>query len=113
MRCSASSTSKVTGPFDELDRMSLGIVAEHLAVAIHNARLIEQSQRLAVLEERQRLARELHDNVTQILSSISLMAQSLDRRLAQGSAPTASAAPRGWASSRRWRSARCARCCAS
>jgi signal transduction histidine kinase len=64
-------------PFDELDRMSLGIVAEHLAVAIHNARLAEQSQRVAVLEERQRLARELHDNVTQILSSISLMAQSL------------------------------------
>jgi two-component system, NarL family, sensor kinase len=63
--------------FDELDRMSLGIVAEHLVVAIHNARLKEQSQRLAVLEERQRLARELHDNVTQILSSISLMAQSL------------------------------------
>jgi two-component system NarL family sensor kinase len=65
------------GPFDELDRMSLGVVAEHLAVAIHNARLNEQSQRLAVLEERQRLARELHDNVTQIVSSISLMAQSL------------------------------------
>jgi signal transduction histidine kinase len=64
-------------PFDELDRMSLGIVAEHLAVAIHNARLNQQSQRLAVLEERQRLARELHDNVTQILSSISLMSQSL------------------------------------
>ena len=65
------------GPFDELDRMSLGIVAEHLSVAIHNSRLNEQSQRLAVLEERQRLARELHDNVTQIVSSISLMAQSL------------------------------------
>jgi signal transduction histidine kinase len=65
------------GPFDELDRMSLGIVAEHLAVAIHNARLKEQSQRLAVMEERQRLARELHDNVTQIVSSIGLMAQSL------------------------------------
>jgi signal transduction histidine kinase len=65
------------GPFDELDRMSMGIVAEHLAVALHNARLNEQFQRLVVLEERQRLARELHDNVTQILSSISLMAQSL------------------------------------
>jgi signal transduction histidine kinase len=65
------------GPFDELDRMSLGVVAEHLAVAIHNARLNEQSQRLVVLEERQRLARELHDNVTQIVSSIGLMAQSL------------------------------------
>jgi signal transduction histidine kinase len=65
------------GPFDELDRMSLGIVAEHLAVAMHNARLNAQSHRLAILEERQHLARELHDNVTQIVSSISLMAQSL------------------------------------
>jgi signal transduction histidine kinase len=65
------------GPFDELDCMSLAIVSEHLAVAVHNAHLIEQSQRLVVLEERQRLARELHDNVTQILASISLMAQSL------------------------------------
>jgi two-component system, NarL family, sensor kinase len=64
--------------FDDLDRMSLVVVAEHLAVAIHNARLSEQAQRLAVLEERQRLARELHDNVTQILSSISLIAQSLN-----------------------------------
>ena len=65
------------GPFDELDRMSMVIVAEHLAVAIHNARLKQQSQQLALIEERQRLARELHDNVTQIVSSISLMAQSL------------------------------------
>ena len=40
------------------------------------ARSIEQSQRLAVLEESQRLAREMHNNVTQILSSISQMAQS-------------------------------------
>jgi signal transduction histidine kinase len=42
------------------------------------SKLAEQSQRVAVLEERQRLSRELHDNVTQILSSISLMAQSLN-----------------------------------
>jgi signal transduction histidine kinase len=65
------------GPYDELDCMSLGIVAEHLAMAVHNARLIVHSRRLVVLEERQRLARELHDHVTQILASISLMAQSL------------------------------------
>lgn len=64
-------------PFDELDRISLEIVAEHLAVVIVNARLFERDRRYAVLEERQRLAQDLHDNVTQILSSIHLMSQSL------------------------------------
>jgi signal transduction histidine kinase len=64
-------------PFDDLDRVSLEIVAEHLAVTIVNARLFERSRHYAVLEERQRLARDLHDNVTQILSSINLLSQSL------------------------------------
>jgi signal transduction histidine kinase len=63
--------------FDELDCVSLEIVAEHLGVAIVNARLFERSTEAAVLEERQRLARDLHDSVTQILASMSLMTQSL------------------------------------
>jgi len=63
--------------FDELDRASLEIVAEHLGVAIANARLHERSTQVALLEERQRLARDLHDSVTQILASMSLIAQSL------------------------------------
>jgi signal transduction histidine kinase len=64
-------------PFDEEDAASLQIVADHLAVAIRNARLYESAQALAVLQERQRLARDLHDSVTQLLFSTSLMAQSL------------------------------------
>lgn len=63
--------------FDELDRVSLEIVAEHLGIAIMNARLFERATEAAVLEERQRLARDLHDSVTQILSSMSLITQSL------------------------------------
>jgi PAS domain S-box-containing protein len=47
-------------------------IANQAAVAIENARLYQQAQRLAVLEERQRLARELHDSVTQALYSIGL-----------------------------------------
>jgi signal transduction histidine kinase len=39
--------------------------------------LIERGQRLAVLEERQRLARELHDSVTQLVFSMTLIAQSI------------------------------------
>ena len=64
-------------PFDDLDQLSLEIVADFLGVAIHNAQLIPQARESAVLSERQRLARELHDNVTQILSSISLLTQTL------------------------------------
>lgn len=64
-------------PFDALDAASLEIVAEHLALAINNARLFDAARQNAILVERQRLAHELHDNVTQILSSINLLVQSL------------------------------------
>lgn len=63
--------------FDELDVASLEVVADYLAAAISNARLTVQAQEAAVLAERHRLARELHDNVTQVLSSINLLAQTL------------------------------------
>jgi PAS domain S-box-containing protein len=47
-------------------------LAQRAAVAIENARLFERSQLAASLEERQRLARELHDSVSQALYGISL-----------------------------------------
>ncbi len=49
-------------------------IANQLAVAIENARLYGQAHHLAALEERQRLARELHDSVTQLLYGITLRA---------------------------------------
>jgi len=52
-------------------------LAQRAALQIENARLYEQSQALAVLEERSRLARELHDAVTQTLFSASLVAEAL------------------------------------
>lgn len=51
--------------------------ADHAAVAMHNASLYEQAQQAAALEERHRLARDLHDSVTQSLFSMSLLAQVL------------------------------------
>jgi len=47
-------------------------IANQAAIAIENARLYEQAQTLAALEERQKLARELHDSVSQALYSIAL-----------------------------------------
>jgi signal transduction histidine kinase len=64
-------------PFDEDDVTSIQIIADHLAVAIKNARLSSEARQAAVMRERQRLARDLHDAVSQALSSISLMSQSL------------------------------------
>jgi signal transduction histidine kinase len=61
----------------EDDAASLQIVADQLAVGIDNARLYERGQRLAVLEERQRIARDLHDSVTQQIFAMKLIAETL------------------------------------
>jgi PAS domain S-box-containing protein len=50
-------------------------IANQAATAIENARLYGQARRLAALEERQRLARELHDSVSQVLYGIGLGAR--------------------------------------
>jgi signal transduction histidine kinase len=64
-------------PFDEDDVASIQIIADNLAVAIKNVSLSREARQAAVMRERQRLARDLHDAVSQALSSISLMSQSI------------------------------------
>jgi two-component system nitrate/nitrite sensor histidine kinase NarX len=54
-------------------------LANRAAIAIQNARLHEQVQLAAALEERTRLAQDLHDSVTQGLYSASLIAETLPR----------------------------------
>ncbi len=63
--------------FDARDIEILAQFGRHAAVAIENARLYERVQQSAVLEERNRLARELHDSVTQKMFSLALIAQTL------------------------------------
>ncbi len=65
------------GRFVQSDLDQLVAFANQAAIAIENARLYEQSRELAVIEERGRLARELHDAVTQTLFSASLVAEAL------------------------------------
>src|SRR6204780_2134135 len=52
------------------DEEILSLFAAHAAIALTNARLYEHSRELSVMQERSRLARELHDAVTQKLFSI-------------------------------------------
>ena len=56
--------------FTERDLQVLSLFAAHAAIALTNARLYERSRDLSVMQERARLARELHDAVTQKLFSI-------------------------------------------
>jgi two-component system nitrate/nitrite sensor histidine kinase NarX len=65
--------------FSETDAENLRIFANQAAVAIQNARLFEQAQEAAALNERQRLARDLHDSVNQSLFSASVIAESLPK----------------------------------
>ncbi|MEV6958281.1 GAF domain-containing sensor histidine kinase [Streptomyces sp. NPDC051207] len=61
--------------FTEDDEELLGILAQHAAIALTNARLYERSRELTIVEERSRLAHELHDAVSQKLFSLRLTAQ--------------------------------------
>ncbi|HET8979938.1 MAG TPA: GAF domain-containing sensor histidine kinase [Solirubrobacteraceae bacterium] len=70
-------TEKAGAPsFDDEDRQLIELLAAHAAIAITNARLYERSRELSILSERNRLALELHDVVSQKLFSLNLAADS-------------------------------------
>jgi signal transduction histidine kinase len=62
------------GGFTAADEELLRLLAGHAAIALVNARLYERSRELSIVEERNRIARELHDAVTQKLFSLRLTA---------------------------------------
>jgi nitrate/nitrite-specific signal transduction histidine kinase len=64
---------------DTQDLFAAQTLADQLAIAIENSRLYEHAHELAASRERQRLARDLHDAVSQTLFSVSLIAEVLPR----------------------------------
>ncbi|HEX5119984.1 MAG TPA: GAF domain-containing sensor histidine kinase [Pseudonocardiaceae bacterium] len=65
------------GGFTERDEELLRLLAAHAAIALVNARLYERSRELSIMAERNRIARELHDAVTQKLFSLRLTADAV------------------------------------
>jgi signal transduction histidine kinase len=77
-------TEKVgAAEFGEEDQRLIEMLAAHAGIAIEKARLYERSRELSVVEERNRLARELHDSVTQKLFGIVLTAEAAGTLLDQ------------------------------
>lgn len=70
--------------FSQEDVQLLANTGTHIAVAIENARLHEQVQAAAAIEERERIAREMHDGVAQVLSYIIVKTQTLKGYLSEG-----------------------------
>ncbi|MGY1806211.1 GAF domain-containing protein [Blastococcus sp. SYSU D00669] len=63
---------------DDAEVGFLAAMADHAAIAVDNARMYRELQLRAAEEERQRLARDMHDSVTQALFSLTLQARSIE-----------------------------------
>ena len=70
--------------YQDTDQSILESFATHVAITLENIQLYQQAEKSAVLEERQRLARDLHDSVTQLLYSMALMSGGWVTKARQG-----------------------------
>jgi nitrate/nitrite-specific signal transduction histidine kinase len=67
--------------FGEADLYTAQTLADQLAVAIDNARLYDETRQMAVMEERNRMAREIHDTLAQGFSGIILQLEAAEQAL--------------------------------
>lgn len=72
------------GDFDSSDQERLERFATQAAVAIENARLHRRVRALAIVEERERIAREMHDSLAQVLGYVNTKAQAVQQLLKDG-----------------------------
>lgn len=76
--------ARMSSGFSRQEVDLLSMFALQAAIAIENARLYEEVQRVAVLDERERIAREMHDGLGQLLGFLSTKAQAVNELLAAG-----------------------------
>ena len=72
---------------DPEDLQLLNTVGDLLSIAVERARLFEKSARLGAVEERNRLAREIHDTLAQNLTATGLQIESAEALLEAGADP--------------------------
>ncbi|MFZ1396884.1 MAG: PAS domain-containing protein [Candidatus Promineifilaceae bacterium] len=72
------------GYYEEKDAQLAQDFANQAVIAMHNAELYQQAQTTAVADERSRIARELHDSVTQAIYSVTLYADATRLALKDG-----------------------------
>ena len=77
--------------FDVDDVETLSSLAGQLALAIENARLEGRLREVAVHAERERIAREMHDGLAQVLGYVNTKSQAVEELLAAGRTPEARA----------------------
>lgn len=70
--------------FGESDLFTAQTLADQLAVAIENARLYQETGQMAVMEERNRMAREIHDTLAQGFTGIILQLEASEQALGDG-----------------------------
>ena len=68
-----SIASYLRDSFSENDSLILNLFAAHVSIALENARLHNHLQKATINAERQRIARDLHDSVTQLIYSFTLL----------------------------------------
>ncbi len=69
--------------FGEADLFTAQTLADQLAIAIENARLYEETRQIAVMEERNRMAREIHDTLAQGFSGIIMQLEAAEQALGE------------------------------
>lgn len=73
--------------FQEEDQELLDGLAAQAAIAIENARLYKEVGSLATVQERERIAREIHDSLAQAVGFLHLRLKTLEDRLGSGGQP--------------------------
>jgi nitrate/nitrite-specific signal transduction histidine kinase len=76
-------------PFTQREADLLNSIGQQMGIAVENARLYDESREVAVLAERNRLAREFHDTLVQDLAGIVLQLEAAERLATRQPARTA------------------------